>query len=120
MLHRLFLFLMLLATSARADVPTVVTDIPAVQSLTQQVMGTLGAPDVLLEPGADPHSYQLRPRQAYALQNADLVIWIGPELTPWLDRVLRSSPDTARITLLADTATAPHAAPRAAAGGFHG
>lgn len=81
---------LLLATAARAEVPAVVTDIPAIQSLAAQVMGDLGEPSILLDQGGDPHSYQMKPSQARALQNADLVFWIGPDLTPWLERALDS------------------------------
>ena len=82
------LLLTLFGTVADARVPAVVTDIPPVQSLVAQVMGDLGTPAVLLDRGGDPHEFQLRPSQAAALARADLVIWIGPELTPWLDRTL--------------------------------
>lgn len=80
-----------LATPAAAEVPTVVTDIAPVHSLVAQVMGDLGTPVLLLDRGADPHSFQLRPSQAAALAEADLVFWIGPELTPWLDRALEGT-----------------------------
>ena len=66
----------LLTAPAMAAVPQVVTDIPAVGSLVAQVMGDLGAPEVLLDQGANAHNYQLRPSQARALQSADLVFWI--------------------------------------------
>ena len=78
---------------ALAEVPRVVTDIPAVHSLVAEVMGDLGDPVLLLEPGADEHHYQMRPSQARALQEADLLIWIGPELTPWLERALDGVPE---------------------------
>lgn len=74
------------ALPVHAEVPRVVTDVPVVGALVQQVMGDLGRPDILLEAGGDPHSYSLRPSQARSLQNADLLIWVGPELTPWLAR----------------------------------
>ncbi|WP_394341933.1 zinc ABC transporter substrate-binding protein [Rhodobacter viridis] len=80
--------LLLLPLPALAEVPTVVTDIPPVQSLAAMVMGDLGAPSVLLEQGGNAHSYQLKPSQAAALQDADLVLWVGPEMTPWLDRAI--------------------------------
>lgn len=73
------------ATSA-AGVPQVATDIPVVQSLAAMVMGSLGEPVVLMDAGADAHDYQLRPSQAAALENAELLVWVGPEMTPWLDR----------------------------------
>ena len=73
---------------ALAEVPKVVTDIHPVHALVSQVMGDLGAPVLLLERGASEHDFQLRPSQAADLADADLVVWIGPELTPWLDRAL--------------------------------
>jgi zinc transport system substrate-binding protein len=77
--------------AAQAEVPTVVTDIAPVHALVAQVMGDLGAPVLLLDRGADPHSFQLRPSQAAALSAADIVFWVGPELTPWLDRALEGA-----------------------------
>ena len=75
-----------MAQTAQADVPRVVTDIPVVHALVAQVMGDLGTPELLLDRGADPHSFQLRPTQAQALAQADLLIWVGAEMTPWLVR----------------------------------
>ena len=77
-----------LSSVAQAEVPKVVTDIPAVQSLVAQVMGDLGQPTVLLGQNADAHHYQLKPSQAGELQDANLVVWIGPRLTPWLERAI--------------------------------
>ncbi len=75
-----------LALPAVAEVPRVVTDTPVVQSLVQQVMGDLGQPESLLAAGGDAHHYQLRPSQARSLQEADLLVWVGPALTPWLEQ----------------------------------
>jgi zinc transport system substrate-binding protein len=74
------------AAAAQAQVPRVITDIPPVYALTAQVMGDLGTPVLLLERGADEHDFQLRPSQMDDIASADLAIWIGPELTPWLAR----------------------------------
>ena len=89
------------ATTVFADVPRVVTDIPPVQSLVAMVMGDLGTPEVLVGQGADPHSFQLRPSQAASLQDATLIVWIGHQMTPWLERILDGSGSTAmQIELL--------------------
>lgn len=91
---------------ALADVPVVITDLPAVHAITSQVMGDLGEPVLLLDKGASAHSFQLRPSQAGALADADLIVWIGPEMTPWLDRALEGlSQDTPRLGLLAAPGT---------------
>lgn len=86
--HAIFLSLALLtpALPALAEVPRVVTDTAVTGALVQLVMGDLGQPEVLLAAGGDPHHYQLRPSQARSLQDAELLIWNGPTLTPWLQQ----------------------------------
>ena len=97
-----FLSLCALApTAAFAQVPQVMTDFAPVHSLTAQVMGDLGAPDVLLPAGADPHDYAMRPSDAANLGAADLVFWTGPSLTPWLSDLLDTlAPNAAQVALL--------------------
>jgi zinc transport system substrate-binding protein len=94
--------LALTATPGLADVPQVVTDIPPVQALVAQVMGDLGSPGLLLARGADEHDFQLRPSQAGAVADADLVVWIGPKLTPWLASALETRPEGAAALALLD------------------
>jgi zinc transport system substrate-binding protein len=99
-----FVLASLTASPALAEVPRVVTDIPPVHSLVAQVMGDLGQPDLLLDRGADEHSFQLRPSQAAALNDAGLVFWVGPELTPWLERALDAATATVGHVALLDAA----------------
>ncbi len=97
----LTLTILLLSSAASAEVPRVVTDVPPVQSLVAMVMGDLGSPDLLVDKGADAHSFQLRPSQAASLSDADLIIWMGPEMTPWLERTLQGlETKAAQIELL--------------------
>ncbi|MDS9466052.1 zinc ABC transporter substrate-binding protein [Paracoccus sp. MBLB3053] len=89
------------ALPALADPPRVVSDIPVVGAMVQEVMGDLGEPTVLLETGGDAHHYQLRPSQARSLQDAELLVWVGPELTPWLARPAESLSQGRSLGLLA-------------------
>jgi zinc transport system substrate-binding protein len=90
------------STPGLAEVPTVVTDIPPVHALVAEVMGELGQPELLLTRGADEHDFQLRPSQAGSVARADLVVWVGPELTPWLDSALETRAEgAAALGLLA-------------------
>ncbi len=73
------------ATQAQADGIRVVADIPPVQSLVAQVLGDHGSVSLIMRPGSDPHHYAMRPSEASSLEAADLVVWIGPDLTPWLE-----------------------------------
>lgn len=95
-----------LTLPAYAEVPRVVTDIPPVHSLVSLVMGDLGQPVLLLDKGASEHDFQLRPSQAGHVADAELIIWVGPELTPWLDRAIGSlGPDAQTLALLRDKST---------------
>ncbi|ANT59581.1 zinc transporter [Salipiger sp. CCB-MM3] len=99
-MYRSLLPALLLASPAFAEVPKVVTDIAPVQGLVASVMGDLGEPELLIPPGASPHSHALKPSEARALQNADLVFWIGGELSPDLGRKIDSiAADGAAVSL---------------------
>ena len=79
-----------LTSAALADAPTVAVDIPPVYSLVATVMEGVGTPDLIVQQGASPHGYSLRPAEAEALQNADVVFWVSEELEPWLERSIDS------------------------------
>jgi zinc transport system substrate-binding protein len=85
---------------AYADRPQVAVDIAPVHSLVAQVMEGVGVPDLIIQSGATPHEYSLRPSEATALQNADLVFWVGPDLTPWLAEALETLAPAAVLTSL--------------------
>ncbi|MBP7241636.1 zinc ABC transporter substrate-binding protein [Amaricoccus sp.] len=81
--------------------PRVVSDIAPIHSIVAAVMGDLGAPDLLVPPGTPEHDAALRPSDAAALDAADVVVWVGPGLTPWLEGPLDAlAPGAVRVTLL--------------------
>ena len=90
----------LLGGTAMADVPNVAADITPVHSLVARVMQGVGAPSLIVAPGASPHEYSLRPSEASALQEADLVFWVSPDLTPWLDGAIETLASGASVTEL--------------------
>lgn len=95
------LSLLLPSGAAAEGPPRIVTDIAPVQSLASMVTGDLASVEALVSAGADPHDTALRPSAARALQGADLVIWIGPDLAPWLEGPLAAlAPDADRIALM--------------------
>ncbi|WP_298804363.1 zinc ABC transporter substrate-binding protein [uncultured Lentibacter sp.] len=101
MLKYLITTTILFASPLAAGSLRVVADIAPVHSLTAQVMGDLGAPELLTAPGANPHSHALRPSEAARLQNADLLVWIGPLMSPWLGEAkAEMAPDAASLSLM--------------------
>ncbi|MBV7410352.1 zinc ABC transporter substrate-binding protein [Maritimibacter sp. DP1N21-5] len=94
-----------MATPVFADAPRVVTDIAPVHSLVSQVMAGVAEPQLLLDGSADPHSVQLKPSQARGLTEADLVIWMGEDLEPWLARLVANLSEGQSIELLEHPST---------------
>lgn len=94
------LILLMSASQVMAGAPKIVADIAPIHSLVARVMGDLGSPDLLIPANASPHEYHLRPSEAQSLQDADLIFWMGEDLTPWLERTMANLPQNARITEL--------------------
>jgi zinc transport system substrate-binding protein len=110
MLRALALSILAISLAGPAESGTdplnVVADTAVVHSLTAQVMAGVGTPALLVTGGADPHTVTLRPSEAARLSTADLVLWIGPEMTPWLaEALLALAPDTPAPPLLAAPGT---------------
>ena len=92
---------LLTSTAVLADVPRVVTDIPPVHSLVSIVMGDLGEPALIMDRGGNAHDLQLRPSQAAAIAEAQLAVWTGPAMAPWMERALEGlGADVPKLTLL--------------------
>jgi zinc transport system substrate-binding protein len=68
----------------------VMASIKPVHSLVASVMQGVGEPALIVEGGASPHTYSLKPSQAAALQDADVVFWVGHELEAFLEKPLET------------------------------
>ncbi len=55
--------------------------------------------EVLLPDGASEHDYSLRPSDAKRLQNADLVVWVGPEMEAFMVKTASAFPDAKKVTI---------------------
>ena len=93
---------LILSSTAVADVPSVAVDIAPVHALVARVMDGVGAPNLIIPPSASPHEYSLRPSEAKSLQDADLVFWVGEDLTPWLEKSIDTLSRNAEIITLLD------------------
>ncbi|MEO0692066.1 MAG: zinc ABC transporter substrate-binding protein [Pseudomonadota bacterium] len=90
----------LMGGTALADVPSVAVDIAPVHSLVARVMDGVGTPNLVIPAGASPHEYSLRPSEAAALQEADLVFWLGEDMTPWMEDAVDTLAEGAAVTTL--------------------
>ncbi|CAA6603478.1 High-affinity zinc uptake system protein ZnuA [Rhodospirillaceae bacterium LM-1] len=69
---------------AAIDAPRVLASIPPLHSLAVQVMAGAGSPELLMKGSSSPHDFSLKPSDAKRLAQADLVLWVGPELEGFL------------------------------------
>ncbi len=87
--------------SAQADV-NVVTSIKPVHSLVAAVMKGVNEPSLIVDGASSPHTYALKPSQAAALQDADIVFWVGHELEAFLEKPLEAIANKAKTIELLD------------------
>ena len=87
----------LLAAAAKAEAPRVVVTVKPIHALVAGVMEGLGVPKLLVPPAASEHSFSLKPSDAKALQEADLVFWVGVGLESFMAKPLQALPRDARI-----------------------
>lgn len=92
----------LLSAQAAAE-PKVVASIKPVHALVASVMEGVGTPDLIVGGAASPHAYALKPSQARALENADLIFWIGHELESFLVKPVETIGSKARAVELIDS-----------------
>lgn len=91
-------FLLAVAASA-SDPPRVAVSIAPVHSWVSQVSGDLWEPELLLSAQVDPHNALLRPSQRRLVEEADWVIWLGPQLETGLEALVRRVDESRRWTL---------------------
>ncbi|NUS70226.1 MAG: zinc ABC transporter substrate-binding protein ZnuA [Ensifer adhaerens] len=98
----LFASTMLFAAPAAADSPNVVVSIKPIHSLVASIMQGVGEPSLIVEGAASPHTYNMKPSNASALQAAKVVFWVGPGLEAFLDKPLDALSSGAKVVELSE------------------
>jgi zinc transport system substrate-binding protein len=113
---QLWLVLLILGVwPASADIK-VVASIKPVHSLVAAVMEGVGTPALLLRGASSPHTYTLKPSDAGALSQADLIFWVGPELETFLEKPVSSLSSQAKSVSLITAQGVDTLPPRSGAG----
>lgn len=68
----------------------IIASIFPLKEFASAVSGELGNVDLLIPPGAEIHTWQPRPSDLMKLSSADVFIYVGADLEPWVDDILRS------------------------------
>jgi zinc transport system substrate-binding protein len=92
----------LFTATATLAAPDVVVSIKPIHSLVAGVMQGVGEPQLIVDGAASPHTYSMRPSNARAIENADMVFWIGPNMEAFLDKPLDALGQSAIVVSLGD------------------
>ncbi|MBY2913284.1 zinc ABC transporter substrate-binding protein [Rhizobium leguminosarum] len=92
--------LLFAGTMRAADAPVVVTSIKPIHSLVSAIMQGVGEPELIVDGAASPHTYNLKPSNARALQEAKVIFWVGPGLEAFLEKPLQALGRNASIAEL--------------------
>jgi len=94
--------LSLAAPAWAQDGPRIVVTIGPVHSLVAGVTEGVVEPQLIMQGAASPHAFAMRPSQAMALQQADVIIRVGETLETSLDRPIDVLGASARLITLDD------------------
>ncbi|KXG86590.1 zinc ABC transporter substrate-binding protein ZnuA [Agrobacterium bohemicum] len=92
----------MIASSNAMAAPNVVVSIKPIHSLVAAIMQGVGDPTLIVDGGASPHTYSLKPSNAKAIESADVVFWVGDGLEKFLEKPLQSLAGKATVVELDD------------------
>ncbi len=90
-LRKLLMFLSLLFPALPASALQVEASLKPLQLVAAALVDGLAEPGLLVPPEASPHHYALKPSEMRRIAEADLVIWVGPELELFLVKPLQQT-----------------------------
>lgn len=89
------------STCALAELKVVAT-IKPVHALVAGVMAGIGEPKLLIDGAGSPHTFGLKPSDARALNQADVIFRVSDVLEPFMIKVLTALPKSVRVVTLED------------------
>lgn len=76
-----------------AEKISIVTTIKPLALIANDISGGRASVDILLPDNASPHDYALKPSDIKTLSRATLIFWVGPEIEPFLTKLLSEKPN---------------------------
>ncbi|MFH5881733.1 MAG: metal ABC transporter solute-binding protein, Zn/Mn family [Candidatus Izemoplasmataceae bacterium] len=85
--------------STPSDKPVVITTLFPQYDFVRQIAGDLVDLEFLLQPGTSAHAYEPSPATVIRILNADLLVYTGDGMEPWVKTLIASSASE-RLTIL--------------------
>ncbi len=79
---------------------SIVVTIKPLYSLLAHLTDGISKPELLLKQIPSAHYYNLRPSQRSLLANADMIVWIGPEMESYLNKIIQPMTDTTVVSAI--------------------
>jgi zinc transport system substrate-binding protein len=98
-------------TLAHAEVK-VMASIKPIHSLVAQVMEGVGTPGLIVDGAGSPHTFSLKPDQAAALEQSQVIFWVGHELEAFLEKPIEALGSKAKAVSLMEAEGVKHLAVR--------
>ncbi|WP_058119780.1 zinc ABC transporter substrate-binding protein ZnuA [Photobacterium kishitanii] len=81
-----------------ADTFNVVTTVKPLNLIVSELTQGAATSEFVIPVGSSPHDYALRPSDVRKLKQADLVVWVGPELESFLTKTMASKPENIALS----------------------
>ena len=81
-----------------ADTFNVVTTVKPLNLIVSELTQGVATSEFVIPAGTSPHDYALRPSDVRKLKQADLVVWVGPELESFLVKTMDSKPENIALS----------------------
>ncbi len=104
------------AKAQEAPLKVAVTMKP-IHALVMQVMEGAGVPTLIVDGASSPHTYALKPSDAKALNDADVVVRVSEQVEPFTAKAIRGLPKSVQVVTL-DTTPTIKRLPRRVSGDF--
>ena len=97
----IFTSTLLIFSNVNAEVK-VVASIKPIHSLVSYVMDGVGKPSIIVDGSNSPHNFNLKPSNAKAIENADIIFWVGEDIESFLEKPLKSISKKAKVIEMMD------------------
>lgn len=82
--------------------PIIVTTLFPFYDITSQLVGKEAEVSLLLPPGVEPHSFEPTPQDIIKIQEADIFIYTGNVMEPWVKDIVANIPESVKVINASD------------------
>ncbi len=83
--------------SSKQQKPIIITTLFPFYDITRTLIGDQADISLLLPPGIEPHSFEPTPQDIVQIQEADIFIYTGDSMEPWVKDIISDLPKTVTV-----------------------